>query len=176
MTEFNDDLLYEFQTLRSVDNQLEDNDYITGTFGYNGCKAVVHSERGGFSIYSSTDRCPEEVMKLFESRYSIPEIYVTDGDVRDFEKVFPNHYNDDWDVEAVKGLANDFGFCASERSRPEFKGSTCFWIFSDDSFDYTAESVRPVYEEFAELIEAGEEERVLLEQITSFALDSHSSL
>lgn len=177
-----DELLYSFQTLHSVNRFFgEDGLYATGTFGYNGNKAVVHWEPGGFTVYSSTDMSATDSAEVFDKHFPPEEVHVREdgGNVsgaeeHNFEQVYPNHYQDSWDVDVVKGFTEFFGFCTTNDSTERFPdGENIFWVYSDaENFRYKIESTAGIRDAFPEILGTGVEEEVFLEDIADFATAS----
>ncbi|MFB6147298.1 MAG: hypothetical protein ABEJ66_00285 [Candidatus Nanohaloarchaea archaeon] len=172
-----DELLYDLQTLHSVNRRFEDQLYVVGTFGYRGEKLIVNWKPGGFTVYGSTDSEVEEIARTFEEYFPITELYVSE-EGEELEQVFPNHYQDSWDVEAIRGLTEVFGFSALDREVDRFPdGEKQFWVFTDrENFDSTTEATRGVEDVFPELLDTGQEGNVLLEEATDFALMEENRL
>lgn len=172
MSDPEDTLVQDFQTLQKVRRTYQDGLYAEGDFRYQGNDLLVHWEQGGFTVYGSTEDDMTEVARVFESRFPFDRFYVSENGT-DFEEVTPYSYTLDWDFEAVKGIGEMFGFVATSEDIGDLGRENAFWVFSDEeSFRQVAASSRAVHDVFPELMGLGREHEVLLEDATDFAMSS----
>lgn len=166
-----EELLNRYETLTKVNKQVSEHPYAVGTFNYDENKIIVHWEKDGFSVYSSTAKTIADTVGTFEQHYQLDKITISEDKGTSFTPVKPNHYNDEWDVEIVKGYNEYFGFCANSGKTSRFpENEQVFWVFSDEkSFKHITDSIGSVHDVFPKLLGVSDDEK-LFDEVVEFAM------
>jgi len=160
----------QYETLKNHTTEYTDTHYLLGNFKENGQEVHVRTRQNQFEVFTGVDQEPDEVFEEFMKK--VPEegaLYLSE-DGEEFKRADLSTAPLE-EIEEVKYIGKTYGFEWAPNENPGIEGDYKLSVFSNDNFDYIADSTRAVIEVFPELKNIEETGQMLHEAIDLAQLD-----